>query len=105
MKSLARYLWNFIEDHESWQPLLNRYKEFRVGTTREWHSNGQLALEVNYVMGRKDGLEKRWYRNGERQSVVNYKMDSIVVITSIGLLMENNTLKIKKLFILWGAKQ
>tara|TARA_Y100000589_G_scaffold327212_1_gene368594 strand:- start:49 stop:1785 length:1737 start_codon:yes stop_codon:yes gene_type:complete len=78
MKSLARYLWNFIEDHESWQPLLNRYKEFRVGTTREWHSNGQLALEVNYVMGRKDGLEKRWYRNGERQSVVNYKMDSIV---------------------------
>lgn len=78
MKSLARYLLDFIEDHESWQPLLKRYKEFRVGTTREWHSNGQLALEVNYVMGRKDGLEKRWYRNGERQSVVNYKMDSIV---------------------------
>ena len=25
MKSLARYLWNFIEDHEYWQPLLNRY--------------------------------------------------------------------------------
>ena len=78
MNSLARYLLDFIEDHESWQPLLKRYKEFRVGTTREWHSNGQLALEVNYVMGRKDGLEKRWYRNGERQSVVNYKMDSIV---------------------------
>ena len=53
-------------------------KEYLNGPYLEWHSNGQLALQVNYVMGRREGLEKRWYRNGERQSVVNYKMDSIV---------------------------
>ena len=78
MKSLSRFLGDFIKPHESWQPLLKRYKEFRVGTAREWHPNGQLALEVNYIKGKKEGLEKRWYRNGECQSVMNYKMDSMV---------------------------
>ena len=78
MKSLSRFLGDFIKLHESWQPLLKRYKEFRVGTTREWHPNGQLAMEVNYIKGKKEGIEKRWYRNGERQSIMNYKMDSMV---------------------------
>jgi antitoxin component YwqK of YwqJK toxin-antitoxin module len=43
------------------------------GTHKDWHENGQLWVEENYIDGERDGLYRRWYENGQLGSEQNYK--------------------------------
>ena len=54
---------NTLENRDSIN--LNQYTDDKKeGLWREYHKNGQLKSEGNYVAGLKDGLHKEWENNG-----------------------------------------
>ena len=42
------------------------------GIYREYHDNGELCVEVNYIDGKKNGIYKSYYENGQIYEEVNY---------------------------------
>lgn len=44
------------------------------GSYREWHRNGQVALEVRYNGGKKDGVERQFYPDGAKLSERRFEM-------------------------------
>ena len=44
-----------------------------TGLLKEFNSNGDLASEVNYKVGKPEGLAKYYYESGDLASEVNYK--------------------------------
>ena len=49
--------------------------EGREGLWRQWHANGQLEVELNYVNNKIEGLWRQWHENGQLQNEVNYVND------------------------------
>lgn len=49
---------------------LNGKKE---GFYKKWFGDGQLSFESQYVVGRKDGESKSWWKNGHLRSVANFE--------------------------------
>ena len=37
----------------------------KEGNYKEWHSNGQLSEETQYINGKIEGNYKEWYSNGQ----------------------------------------
>lgn len=60
------------------------------GIFYEYHKNGQKILEVTYLNGKKDGIEKKWFENGQIKSRVNYldgkKVGQLITYHSNGQL-------------------
>ena len=43
-----------------------------AGSYREWHPNGQVAVEVRYKDGEKDGVERTFYADGTLRSEARF---------------------------------
>ena len=41
-------------------------------TLREWHENGRLKREINFVNGQMEGAYQSWHEGGERHVQANY---------------------------------
>ena len=50
----------------------NNDSNLNDGILREWHKNGNLFIEYNYVKGKRDGIQKRWYENGKPEIIYNF---------------------------------
>jgi antitoxin component YwqK of YwqJK toxin-antitoxin module len=50
----------------------------RHGEYTEWYDNGNMKMTVNYINGKKEGVEKRWSNDGHLFSDVYYKDDKLV---------------------------
>ena len=48
------------------------------GFHRMWYENGQLIWERNYKDGRKDGFDRIWYKNGQLKEESNYKNGRLI---------------------------
>ncbi|HTA28259.1 MAG TPA: hypothetical protein VK809_10745 [Bacteroidia bacterium] len=63
-----------------------------VGVDKEYHINGQLKSEVNYVDGKKDGLAKEYYEDGHLLAEMIFKndkqVDTMKLFYDNGKLME-----------------
>ena len=42
------------------------------GIYKEYHENGQLVYEVNYIDGKMNGIYKSYHDNGQLACEVNY---------------------------------
>jgi hypothetical protein len=39
-----------------------------TGVVQRWHDNGQLAAEIPYRNGRREGVSRHWHENGQKSS-------------------------------------
>jgi len=63
----------------------------KEGFFKNYHENGQLKEEGNFINGKKDGLWKFYYENGQLEKEVNYKDDKLD--GSYKVYHENNQLE------------
>ncbi len=55
------------------------YRRLKVdGPSKEWYKNGILALEINYVKGKKNGSLKSYWDNGKMRRTETYRNDTLI---------------------------
>jgi protein TonB len=48
------------------------------GTSKEWYKNGMLALEINFVKGKKNGILNSYWENGKLRRTETYSNDTLI---------------------------
>ena len=46
--------------------------EYQRVPTKEWHKNGKLEIQANYINGEKEGSYKEWHDNGRLHIQTSY---------------------------------
>jgi antitoxin component YwqK of YwqJK toxin-antitoxin module len=57
---------------------VQQYKDgFKNGPGRQFHPDGALALEGEWLYGRRVGVHRRWYEDGALRSELDYSGDGL----------------------------
>ncbi|MCK5478054.1 MAG: hypothetical protein KAI44_03985, partial [Methylococcales bacterium] len=62
------------------QQIIEKYYKNGVkhGLWIDWHENGQVKVEGNFINGKREGLVTIWNKEGEKVSETMYKDDERV---------------------------
>lgn len=65
--------WDNGEIRERWtEKALEEGKSVKHGLYTQWHSNGQIAVEGEFVDGVKHGKQQTWHSNGQQAEEKNF---------------------------------